>query len=155
MKNLFGNVNALLANVGAAVGICFHGGVARRCPRGQGRLGVFSHFHNALGVPRGRGGRRRYVTYKLYRGTYPGSAVDVAARAVRATRNGGGGVLTGCRCSLNTYVFYRLYMGTYPRSTVAFSRGFRRTMFSHSGLILRLGRRNDGMVDGWQLAFDG
>lgn len=128
--------------------MCFQGGIARRCPRGHTRLGVFSHFHNALGVPRGRGGRRHYMTYKLYRVTYPGSAVGIADRAVRARRNGGGGVLTGCRCSLNSYVFYRLYIGTYPRSTVAFSRMFRRTMFSQAGLILRLGHRKDGMVRG-------
>lgn len=148
MNNLIRNVDALTANVGADVGICFHGGMARRCPRGQGRLGVFSQFHNALGVPRGRGGRRHYMTYNLYRVTYPGSAVGIVDRAVRARSNGGGGVLTECRCSLNTYVFYRLYIGTYPRSTVAFSRGFRRTMFSEAGLMLGLGRSNDGMVRG-------
>lgn len=137
---LLRNVNALLANVGIAKQRFFAPGIARRCPRGHTALGVSPHFQKQLVVPISRGNGGGYVTYKLYRVTYPGSAVAVADRSIAGRRaNGGGGVLMGCRCSLKTYVFYRLYIGTYPRSTVQFSARFRGTMFSHDGLILALG----------------
>lgn len=148
VNKLVRNIASLLANVGAAVAMFYQQGAARRCPRGHSELGLSSHFHNALAVPRGSGGRRQYMTYNLYRVTYPGSAVGIANRVIRARSNGGGGVLIGCRCSLNSYVFYRLYIGTYPRSTVAFSRSFRRTIFSHAGLIVALGHPNDRMRRG-------